>query len=92
MAKLLDGVTVDTTGTAVKVVGPTSIFIESANFGGGTVSIYAKRTATSLAVLLGQYTAQAVVNDSILGAHYLYATLSGSTGATAVTVAAAGVP
>lgn len=92
MAKLLSGVTVDTTGSVTKVVGPTSIFIESTNFGGGTVSLYAQRTATSNPVLLGQYTAQAVVNDSILGTHYLYATLAGSTGAAAVTVAVAGAP
>lgn len=88
--KLLDAVTSNTVGTAKKVVGPTSLYVESSNLGGGTVTIYAQRTATSRAISLGTYAAEAVINDTIIGAHYLSATLAGATGPAATTVATSG--
>lgn len=90
MANLLTAVTVDTVGTAVKVAGPTTIFVESTNLGSGTITLYASRTATSRKVSLGTYTAETVQNDTIVGLHYLWATLSGSSGAAATTVSLVG--
>lgn len=88
--KLLDAVTSNTVGTAKKVVGPTTLYVESSNLGGGTITVYAQRTATSRAISIGTYTAEAVVNDTIIGAHYLSATLAGATGPAATTVATSG--
>lgn len=88
--KLLNAVTSNTVGTAKKVVGPTTLYVESSNLGGGTITVYAQRTATSRAISIGTYTAEAVVNDTIIGAHYLSATLAGATGPAATTVATSG--
>lgn len=92
MPKLLDAVTADDTGDVHKVFGPTAIFVESLGFGGGTVTIYARRTPTSVDIPLGSYTSVAVVNDSIIGEHYLVAVLAGSTNPDPVTVSTAGIP
>lgn len=90
MAKLLNNISSDQTGTTTKVIGPTTIFVESTSLGGGTVSIYACREATTPGILLGSYTENSVVNNTIIGKHFLYATLSGSTGASGVTVSTSG--
>lgn len=88
--KLLDAVTSNTVGTAKKVVGPTTLYVESAGLGGGTITIYAQRTASSRAISIGTYTGESVVNDTIIGAHYLSATLAGATSPSATTVATSG--
>lgn len=90
MPTLLNAVAVDTVGSIKKVKGPTTIFIESSNLGGGTVTIYALRGPLTPAISIGAYTANTVVNDSITGTHYLQAVLTGSSGADTVTVATPG--
>lgn len=87
MPKLLDAVTTDTVGSATRVVGPTTIFSESNDYGGGTVSIYAQRDSSSTAILVGTFTGNGVLTDTIIGKHYLKATLAGSTNPAALTVA-----
>lgn len=90
MPVLLNAVSADTVGSIKKVKGPTNIFIESSNLGGGTVTIYAQRGPLTPAISIGAYTANTVVTDSILGTHYLQAVLTGSSGADTVTVATQG--
>ena len=77
--KLLDAVSADTTGSAVRVAGPCAVFIEG-TLGGGTVSIQAARTSSGTFVEIVSKTTVAVVIDAIIGPHYLRAVLSGSTG------------
>ena len=89
--KLLDAVVANTVGTAKKIVGPTTIFVESTNFSGGTVTVYVYRNATSPAVSSQTFTASGVMNDNIIGLHYVSATLAGCSGTpAALTVATPG--
>lgn len=65
----------------VRVIGPCSIFIEG-GLGGGTVTIKASRTSTSTQLTLTTATDAGIINDAIVGAHYLEAELSGASAAT----------
>jgi len=87
MPIILDGIAEDDVSDRIKIVGPTTIFVEG-TFDGGTVEIFVCRTATSESepVSIGTYTAQAVVNDTIIGTHYVIAELRNSGGSADCTV------
>lgn len=63
------------------VVGPCTFWIEG-GLGGGTVTFKVSRTATSTQVTLTTTTSAGVINDAIIGPHYVEAELSGATAAT----------
>lgn len=98
--KLLDGVTADGKGSIISAGeltqhhdGTIPIKVKSANFGGGTVTIYAseQNTEASMApVDGGEFTASLVKNLAIARTWYVQAGLSGATTPSAVDCVAGG--
>ena len=78
---------VDADGDILKVIGPASIFVEGSDFGGGTVTVYAYRDSDTEQVALGSYTEGTVVVDTIIGEHYLSASLVGASSPSTIIVA-----
>lgn len=66
------------TGNPVRVVGPTTVFVEG-SLGGGTITLSAQREASTSSVSVATVTTTGVVHDGIIGPHYLKASLSGAT-------------